>query len=219
MRVLLVEDDNLLGDGIQAGLRAKGFTPDWVGDGTAAGLALDREAFDLVVLDWLLPETTGVEVLRRFRAAGGTTPVLLLTVRDAVADRIQGLDAGADDYLTKPFDLEELAARLRALGRRRPYPYAERLQAAGLELDPERMAIIDDDGETSLGRREAALLELLMQRPGQVVSRERLADRLYGWEEAVASNALQVHIHNLRRKLGEGRIETVRGVGYRLAEG
>jgi two-component system response regulator QseB len=217
VRVLLAEDDPLLGDGVQSGLRAKGFTPDWVTDGGAAELALGQEAFDLVVLDWLLPEASGVEVLRRFREGGGTTPVLLLTVRDEVADRIAGLDAGADDYLTKPFDLEELAARLRALTRRRPAPYATRIRAGGLELDPERLVVSTNGQEIPLGRREGALLQVLMERPGQVVSRERLEDSLYGWDDGVASNALQVHIHHLRRKLGDRRIQTMRGVGYRLA--
>jgi two-component system response regulator QseB len=216
MRVLIAEDDTLLGDGIQAGLRAKGFTTDWVTDGGAAEQALRAEPFDLVVLDWMLPERAGVEVLRSLRGAGLTVPVLMLTVRDAVQDRIAGLDAGADDYLTKPFDLEELAARLRALARRRTVPPAAHVVAGGVELEPERLRVRVDGEAHSLGQREAAVLGMLMERAGSVVAREHLEERLYGWDEAVASNALEVHIHHLRRKLGGHRIQTVRGVGYRF---
>ncbi|SFC92901.1 two-component system, OmpR family, response regulator [Thiohalospira halophila DSM 15071] len=219
MRVLIAEDDALLGDGIQAGLRAKGFTIDWVTDGAAAEHAIRSEPFDLAVMDWRLPQRSGVEVIRSVRKAGITLPVLLLTVRDAVDDRIEGLDAGADDYLTKPFDLEELAARLRALARRRAAPLEERLVAAGVELDPNRLQVRVDGEEKPLGRREAAVLAMLMERAEGVVPREHLEDRLYGWDEAVASNALEVHIHHLRRKLGNHRIKTVRGVGYRFAAG
>jgi len=216
VRVLVVEDDRLLGDGIQAGLRAKGFTPDWVTDGEGAELALRQEPFDLLVLDWLLPDRSGIAILRRLREAGDTTPVLLLTVKDEVADRVEGLDAGADDYLTKPFDLEELAARLRALSRRRSQPYAESLRVGDLVFDPEQMVAGVADREIPLGRREGELLEVLMSQPGIVITRDRLEERLFGWDEAVASNALQVHIHHLRQKIGPQRIETVRGIGYRF---
>ncbi|MFA9459913.1 response regulator [Thiohalorhabdus methylotrophus] len=218
MRVLIAEDDTLLGDGIQAGLRAKGFTTDWVTEGGAAEQALRAEPFDLVVLDWMLPERSGLEVLRTLRAAGLTVPVLMLTVRDAVQDRVDGLDAGADDYLTKPFDLEELAARLRALARRRTVPPAERVVVGAVELEPEQLRVRVDSAEHPLGHREVAVLSMLMERSGSVVAREHLEERLYGWDEAVASNALEVHIHNLRRKLGSHHIETVRGVGYRFHE-
>lgn len=217
MRVLIAEDDALLGDGIQAGLRAKGFTTDWVTDGADAEQALRSEPFDLVVMDWLLPERSGVEVIRSLREAGLMVPVLLLTVRDAVEERIEGLDAGADDYLTKPFDLEELAARLRALARRRAVLAEERLMADGVELEPNRLRVRVNGVEKSLGRRETAVLSMLMERADHVVPREHLEERLYGWDEAVASNALEVHIHHLRRKLGSDRIRTVRGVGYRFA--
>ena len=216
MRILIVEDDPLLGAGLKTGLRQDGYAADLVRDAAAAEHALALEHFDLVVLDLGLPGRGGLELLRDLRQKGFCLPVLILTARDAVADRVAGLDAGADDYLVKPCDLDELNARIRAL-RRRSQGHAESVVRIGdLSLDPASRQVTLGDQPLCLSPREYALLETLVGSPDQAVPRARLQAAAYGWGEEVESNALEVHIHNLRRKLGKDRIQTVRGVGYRL---
>ncbi|MCD6055535.1 MAG: qseB [Gammaproteobacteria bacterium] len=217
MRVLYAEDDELLGDGFCAGLTHHGYVVDWFKDGASADRALQAETFDLVVLDLGLPKLPGLKVLENLRKRGDSTPVLILTARDTVNDRIKGLDMGADDYLTKPFDLDELCAHLRALHRRFASGNANPLVTFGnITLDPAAHAVLLDGNELNFSRREFALLHKLLESGGKVISREQLAQTLYGWEEDVDSNALEVHIHNLRKKLGNKTIRTIRGVGYML---
>lgn len=218
MRLLLVEDDELLGDGIQAGLTQDGYTVDWVQDGRTALDVLRREEFALVVLDIGLPYRSGLDVLRCLRKVGSTVPLLLLTARDALEDRVEGLDAGADDYLIKPFDLPELLARLRALRRRRAGRPSNTIVHGELVLDPTTHGVSLHGEPVLLSRREFALLTALLENRGRVLSKERLEDSLYGWEGEVESNALEVHVHHLRRKLGNELIRTVRGVGYTILD-
>lgn len=216
MRLLLVEDDPMIGEAIRTGLRRDGFAVDWVRDGAAAGQALGTEPFELLLLDLGLPGSDGLMLLKALRGRGSALPVLIITARDAVADRVAGLDAGADDYLVKPFDLDELAARIRALLRRKSGRAEPRLEHLGVVVDPAAHRVTRDGIEVALSPREFALLELLLERPGAILSRSQLEERLYGWGEEVESNAVEVHIHGLRRKLGALFILTVRGVGYRL---
>ena len=214
MRTLLVEDDAPLGDGVKAGLSAAGFAVDWLRDGIAAELALRSGEYGVIVLDLGLPRLSGLELLRRLRASGNKTPVLILTARDAVEDRVKGLDSGADDYLVKPLDLGELAARLRALVRRSGGEAAPVLRAGGVELDPATRRAAFRGAPVDLPAREFSLLHALMLAAGRVLTREQLAERLYSWGEEIESNAIDVHVHHLRRKLAPGVIRTVRGVGY-----
>lgn len=214
MRVLLVEDDSLLGDGIRAGLKQAGFAVDWARDGHAAKLALETEEYALLVLDLGLPRLSGTDLLKWLRARGSKLPVLILTARDTVADRVAGLDAGADDYLIKPFDLDELIARLRALLRRSGGQAAPVLQYGAITLDPAAHQVHKDGQLVELSAREFTLLHELLLHAGRVQSREQLEQRLYGWGEEVESNSVEVHIHHLRKKLGNELIRTMRGVGY-----
>ncbi len=216
MRILVVEDDPLLGDALQVGLRQRGFDVDWVRDGVAAELALQTEPFAAAVLDVGLPRLDGIEVLRRERARGSRTPVLVLTARDAIDARVRGPDSGADDYVVKPVDLDELAARLRALVRRSRGVPAAVLQIGRLRLDPASRSVAFHGEPVMLQAREFNLLQELMLNAGRVLSREQLAARLYAWGEEVESNAVEVHVHHLRRKLAPEVIRTVRGVGYVL---
>lgn len=216
MRVLLVEDDPILGDGLSMGLQQSGYTVDWLTDGQAADHALCCEDFDLVVLDLGLPKLDGVQVLRRLRARGAAVPVLVLTARDAVPERVRTLDLGADDYLIKPFDLDELTARLRALRRRFAGRATPKLRCGDLEFDPVTRSVHLNGHPTPLSARELALLQTLLENRGRILSRERLEQSLYGWSEEIESNAVEVHIHHLRRKLGKDLIKTVRGVGYTI---
>ncbi|HEY6517594.1 MAG TPA: response regulator [Steroidobacteraceae bacterium] len=216
MRLLLVEDDTMIGEAIREGLRREGFTVDWVYDGDSASQVLGTELFDLLLLDLGLPRRSGLEVLTAARAHGQELPVLIITARDAVSDRVQGLDAGADDYLVKPFDLDELAARIRALLRRKSGRTAPAIEHRGVVLNPARHTVTREGREVALSPKEFALLQLLMERPGTILSRARIEERLYGWGEEVESNAVEVHIHGLRRKLGADYILNVRGVGYRV---
>ncbi len=216
MRILLVEDDAVLADGIRAGLTLAGLTVDAVARCVDADAALADTRFDAVVLDLMLPDGSGLDVLAAMRARQDATPVLLLTALDETADRVRGLDCGADDYLGKPFDLDELAARLRALSRRSGGRAEPLLRHGGLALDPSSLAASLDDVPVPLSRREFAVLSMLMERPGVIRARSELEERLYGWQEEVESNTVEVYVHNLRAKLGRGLIETVRGVGYRL---
>ncbi|MGH8198801.1 MAG: response regulator [Steroidobacteraceae bacterium] len=216
MRLLLVEDDTMIGEAIREGLRREGFTVDWVYDGDSASQVLRTEVFDLLLLDLGLPRKGGLEVLTAARAHGQELPVLIITARDAVSDRVQGLDAGADDYLVKPFDLDELAARIRALLRRKSGRTAPAIEHRGVVLNPARHTVTREGREVALSPKEFALLQLLMERPGTILSRARIEERLYGWGEEVESNAVEVHIHGLRRKLGADYVLNVRGVGYRV---
>jgi DNA-binding response OmpR family regulator len=214
VRILLVEDDRLLGDGLRAGLHGDGHAVDWVTGCAPAAAALAAEPFDLVVLDLGLPDGDGLDLLRDLRQAGRDLPVLVLTARDTVDDRVRGLDGGADDYLVKPFDLAELCARARALARRSHGRADPLLRLGGLVLDPSARRVTLDGQALELGPREFAVLTVLLEQAGRVVSRRRLEEHVYSWGEVVGSNAVEVHVHHLRRKLGEGWIRTVRGVGY-----
>ena len=214
MRILLVEDDELLGDGLAAGLRHCGYNVDWLRDGESARAALATEDYAALVLDLGLPRLDGMAVLRLLRAEGNAIPVLILTARDTTWDKVGGLDSGADDYLVKPVDLDELAARLRALTRRGAGTRAPLLKFRDVELDPAapRIRVLGPPAEVSA--REFAILEMLMRNVGKVISRAQLESALYGWGEGAESNVVEVHIHHLRRKLGADLIRTVRGVGY-----
>ena len=217
MRLLLAEDDALLGDGLQAGLRQAGFQVDWVRDGVAAEHALAGGTYAALVLDLGLPRRSGEELLARLRSKGVRLPVLILTARDGVGDRVRGLDAGADDYLVKPADLQELAARLRALVRRARGEASPRLRAGAVELDPATREVTLQGARVLLQPREFALLHELMLNAGRALSRQQLEERLYAWGEEIGSNAVEVHVHHLRRKLGPDVVRTVRGVGYLVA--
>lgn len=216
MRILLVEDDELLGDGIFSGLKHYGHTVDWVKDGKSAfdALSLKQESFDAVVLDLGLPKMSGLEVIKRVREKNIATPILVLTAKETVEARVQGLDAGADDYLLKPFDLDELCARLRALQRRAKSRVQPVLVYGDIKLDPAAHVVTLKDEEVTLSRREFALLQKLLENAGRVISRDQLSQTLYGWGEQIDSNALEVHIHNLRKRFGTKLIHTIRGVGY-----
>ena len=217
MRLLLVEDDALLGDGLDVGLRQAGFEVDWVRDGVAALHALEANSHAAVILDLGLPRLAGFEVLRRIRGRGQRLPVLILTARDAIEDRVRGLDGGADDYLVKPADLDELAARLRALIRRSKGEADPLLRIGPVELDPAARTVRHDGRSVALKPREFALLHELMLNAGRVLTREQLEDRLYRWGDEISSNAVEVHVHRLRRKLAPQLIRTVRGVGYMMS--
>jgi len=216
MRILLVEDDELLGEGTRKGLIQDGYTVDWVKDGALADQALKTEKFDLVVLDLGLPKMPGISVLQLMRDRGDSTPVLILTARESIEERVKGLDTGADDYLTKPFDLYELLARLRALQRRFASRAAPLLVHGEISLDPASHTVSYKGEPINLSRREFALLHVLLENTGRVLSREHLTQSLYGWGEEVDSNALEVHVHNLRKRFGQDFIRTVRGIGYTI---
>jgi two-component system response regulator QseB len=214
MRLLLVEDDLLLGDGIDAGLKQAGFTVDWAKDGREAQLALESTEYELIVLDLGLPRLSGLDLLRWTRSKGSDIPVLILTARDTVKDRVTGLDAGADDYLVKPFDLSELTARVRALLRRAHGRSVPVIRHGDLTVDPATQRVQRGGEQIQLSGRECAVLVDLLEHRGVALSRARLEQSLYGWNEEISSNAVEVHIHNLRKKLGEDLIRTIRGVGY-----
>jgi two-component system response regulator QseB len=214
MRLLVVEDDPMIGASIRTGLRQEGYTVDWVRDGDAADLATTTNDYDAILLDLGLPGKTGLELLAQWRRQQKTLPILIITARDAVADRIAGLDTGADDYLVKPFDLNELAARLRALLRRRSGRATPVIEHGPLVLDPATHEVRLNGDAIRLSGREFALLHALLQDPGVPLSRSQLEDRLYGWDEEIGSNAVEVHIHALRRKIGGDLVRNVRGVGY-----
>ena len=219
MRVLVVEDDPMIGEAVVAGLAADGHAVDWVRDGRAAELSMGTHAYSLVLLDIGLPARDGIEVLKTMRARKVDVPVLIITARDTVADRIAGLDAGADDYLVKPFDLDELAARVRAVLRRRAGRADSMVRIGALEIDTAARRVKWQGREVPLSAREYALLEALAARPGAYLSRTQLEERLYGWSDEIASNAVEVHIHALRRKLDAELIRNVRGLGYTLEGG
>jgi len=217
MRVLVVEDDPMIGRAVADGLQSDGYAVDWVRDGEAAELALKHGPYDLAVLDLGLPRKDGFEVLKSLRRSRIEVPMLIITARDAVADRIAGLDHGADDYLVKPFDLDELLARARAVVRRRAGRGSPEIEYGALEINPAKREVTWRGNRVELSAREFAVLEALMREPGTVVSRARLEDSVYGWGEEVGSNSIEVHLHHLRRKLDPALIRNVRGVGYRVA--
>jgi DNA-binding response OmpR family regulator len=219
MRLLLIEDDMMIGESVLDLLRAEGYAVDWVKDGEMADTALDSETYDLVLLDLGLPRRDGLTVLRRLRARKDRTPVLITTARDAVAQRVEGLDMGADDYIVKPYELDELLARIRALIRRaagRAEPVYEHL---GITIDPVTREVTLQGQSVVLSAREWSILELLLARPGLVLSRKQLEEKLYSWKDDLSSNAVEVYIHGLRKKLGPGLIQNVRGVGYMIPRG
>ena len=217
MRLLLVEDDPMIGGSIEEGLKGENYAVDWVRDGRAAELALSNDVYDLVLLDLGLPRKQGLDVLSAYRSRGGAAPVLIITARDATADRVQGLDSGADDYLVKPFDLDELFARVRALLRRRVGITQSTISHRGLTLNPATHDATLKGKPLHLSAREFALLHALMDPPGHVVSKAQLEEKLYGWNEEVESNTVDVYVHHLRKKLGGDFIKTIRGVGYKVA--
>jgi DNA-binding response OmpR family regulator len=221
MRLLLVEDDTMLGSALRTGLRQDGHAVDWVrsaDEADTAWIAAGRAAgYDAVVLDLGLPDGSGLDLLKRARQRRVTTPVLIATARDRVADRIAGLDAGADDYMVKPIDLDELTARLRAIERRVAGRSAPAIVVGDLAIEPATRTVLRGGEPVDLTARELAVLLALARRPGATVSLEQLVEALYGWEESIESNAIDVHIHHLRRKLGADVIETQRGLGWRLA--
>lgn len=218
MRILLIEDDAMIGKAVRKGLVDAGFAVDWVTDGRAADLALDNGVYDLAVLDLGLPKKDGMAILTSLRNTGNSMPVLIASARDAVRDRIAGLEAGADDYVLKPFDLDELIARVRALLRRNAGSGSPVLKIGSLVLDPRRRLVTQGEATVDLSAKEFAVLEALMRRPGAVLSRAELEESVYGWGEEVGSNAIEVHLHHLRKKLGTAVIKNVRGVGYRVTE-
>jgi DNA-binding response OmpR family regulator len=216
MRILLAEDDKYLGEGLTMGLRQLGHTVDWVMDGMAAEQALSTENLDALILDLGLPRQDGLHVLEKLRKQGKDLPVLVLTARDTVENRIEGLDLGADDYVVKPFDLLEVNARLRAITRRREGRVATVITYDDLVLDPAAHSLTKAGEEIMLGASEFAILESLLTQQGRILSRQVLEETLYGWDEGVESNAIEVYIHHLRKKLGKDLIKTVRGVGYTI---
>ena len=217
MRLLLIEDDPMIGRAVRHGLEQAGFVVDWVTDGYSGQTAVANGVYDAVVLDLGLPRLDGLALLKDLRSRRDGVPVLITSARDTVPDRIEGLNAGADDYLLKPFDLDELIARVQALLRRHAGTVSSVMSAGALSLDPVQRVASLDGAELSLTAKEFALLEALLRRPGAVLSRERLEESIYGWGEEVSSNAVEVHLHNLRRKIGSDVIRNVRGVGYRIA--
>jgi two-component system response regulator QseB len=214
MRLLLIEDDPMIGDSVRKALRLEGFTVDWLKDGKSAETALEEGVHDLMLLDLGLPKKDGIEVLQSLRRKGNAIPVLILTARDGVADRVAGLDAGADDYLIKPFDLDELSARIRALLRRNAGRTESLVRHGNLTLDPATREVTLDGKPVTLSAREFALLAALLDRPGVVFSVAQLQEKVYGWDDEVGSNTIEVYIHALRKKLGADFIRNVRGVGY-----
>lgn len=217
MRILLVEDDTMIGEGVRTALAGEGFAVDWVRDGVAADAALTGHAFDLVLLDLGLPRQEGLAVLAKLRERRDATPVLIISARDAVADRIKGLNAGADDYLVKPFDLDELVARIYALLRRQAGRANPLIRIGDIVIDPLAKSVSQAGSPVALSAREFALLTALADRPGAVLSIAQLQEKIYGWDDDVSSNTVEVYIHSLRKKLGATLIRNVRGVGYLIS--
>jgi len=219
MRLLLVEDDTMIGESVLDLLRDEGYAVDWVKDGEIALTAVESQHYDLILLDLGLPKCDGLTVLKTLRQRKNRTPVLVATARDAVAQRIEGLDSGADDYIVKPYDLGEMLARIRSLVRRSVGRAEPVYESAGVTIDPATREVTVDGRPVVVSAREWAILELLLARPGMALSRKQLEERLYSWKDGVSSNAVEVHIHSLRKKIGADLIQNVRGVGYLIAKG
>jgi two-component system, OmpR family, response regulator QseB len=218
MRLLLVEDDEILGDGLQAGLKMEGYAVDWLTNGKMADEALKVNAYELIVLDLNLPDMDGLSILRALRSRKDETPVLVLTAKDTVPDRVLGLDSGADDFVVKPFDLNEVCARLRALARRQEGRGTPHIEHKGIVLDPASRQVTFNNEKVELSQKEFEILSFLMSNIGRVISRARLEESLYSWNSDIESNTVEVHIHYLRKKLDPAIIRTVRGVGYIIDE-
>lgn len=221
MRLLLVEDDTMIGSGLQKALKKSGFAVDWAQDGETADISLQDEAYDIVILDLGLPGESGLSVLGKLRKRGNTVPVLILTARDSVSDKVKGLDGGADDYLLKPFALEELEARIRTLMRRQAGHAGNEnglLRHGGIALNPKTHEVFLNDKKIALSAREFGLVHALIQTPNAILSKTQLEENLYGWNEEVASNTIEVHIHQIRKKIGTGFIKNIRNIGYTLGE-
>jgi len=216
MRLLVVEDDLLLGNGIQVALQQIGYAVDWLTDGEAAIHALNVETFDGVILDLNLPRKSGLEILKQLRESGHTLPILILTAKDTLQDKIRGLDLGADDYMIKPFELNELLARLRALLRRSKGRATTYLEYKELRLDPNNFIVTFNEETIAMSNKEFAILQTLLENIGHIISRQRLEESIYAWDSMVESNAVEVHIHHLRKKLGKNLIKTIRGMGYMI---
>ena len=214
MRLLLVEDDEILGDGLSAGLKMEGYAVDWLTNGKLADEALKTNTYELIVLDLNLPDMSGMDILKALRARKDETPVMVLTAKDTIPDRVEGLDSGADDFVIKPFELDEVCARLRALARRNEGRSAPTIEHRGIVLDPAAHQVTKDDQKVDLLQKEFEILSFLMSNVGRVISRSRLEETLYSWNSDIESNTVEVHIHYLRKKLGSSLIRTVRGVGY-----
>ncbi|HCE09809.1 MAG TPA: DNA-binding response regulator [Oxalobacteraceae bacterium] len=214
MRILLVEDDRMIGESVRTSLRQDGYAVDWVQDGRSADAAMSAEHFDLVLLDLGLPGMSGLEVLHSLRGRKNSTPVIVITARDGIEDRIKGLDAGADDYVVKPFDVDELAARIRSSLRRSSGHAEPEIEILGVRINPATREVRKDGKKIMLSAREYAIVEALMLRPGAILSRAQLEERMYGWGDEIESNAIEVYIHGVRRKLGADFVQNVRGVGY-----
>jgi DNA-binding response OmpR family regulator len=219
MRLLLVEDDTMIGESVLDLLRDEGYAVDWVKDGEMALTAVETQLYDLILLDLGLPKCDGLTVLKTLRQRKNRTPVLVATARDAVAQRIEGLDSGADDYIVKPYDLGEMLARIRSLVRRSVGRAEPVYESAGVTIDPATREVTVDGRPVVVSAREWAILELLLARPGMALSRKQLEERLYSWKDGVSSNAVEVHIHSLRKKIGADLIQNVRGVGYLISKG
>lgn len=216
MRILLVEDDKMIGEGLQKALRQNGYTVNWVGDGVSADEALQDGPYELAVLDLGLPGKSGLDVLKNLRDRQNTMPILILTARDAVSDKVKGLDLGADDYMLKPFALEELEARVRSLLRRNAGQASEWLEYNDLRLNPKTHEALYKNTKVALSGREFSLMFALIKNPGAVLSKTQLEEAIYGWNEETASNAVEVHIHQIRKKLDNSVIKNIRNVGYTL---
>jgi DNA-binding response OmpR family regulator len=214
MRLLLVEDDEILGDGLVAGLKMEGYAVDWLTNGRLADEALKTNTYELIVLDWNLPEMDGMAILRALRSRKNETPVMVLTAKDTIPDRVMGLDTGADDFVIKPFELDEVCARLRALARRNEGRSVPNIEYKGIVLDPASRLVTYNDEKVELSQKEFEILSFLMANIGKVVSKSRLEETLYSWDSDVESNTVEVYIHYLRKKLDSSLIRTVRGVGY-----
>lgn len=216
MRILIVEDDSIIGDGLVMGLQMDKYAVDWVQSRNSANAALSSNEYDLMILDLGLPDGSGLEVLQRIRQLKSSIPVIILTAYDELSDKIKGLDAGADDYLVKPFDLDELRARIRALHRRalgRPTPL---IQAGDIIIDPSKLSVTQNNVTIKLGPKEFAILRVLMENQGRIISKSQIEDKLYGWNMEIESNTIEVHMHGIRKKLGKSLITTIRNVGYVL---
>jgi len=218
MRLLLVEDDEILGDGLVEGLKMEGYAVDWLTNGKLADEALKTNSYELVVLDLNLPDMEGLDILKALRARKDETPVMVLTAKDTVPDRVIGLDSGADDFVIKPFELDEVCARLRALARRNEGRSVPNIEYKGIVLDPASRQVTWNDEKVDLSQKEFEILSFLMSNIGRVISRARLEESMYSWDSDVESNTVEVHIHHLRKKLDPSIIRTVRGVGYIIDE-